>query len=129
MAEEGVHIDVVSPGELYTAKQAGFPMEHCFFHGNNKSDEDIAMGMDNGVGCFVLDSFDEIEAVEALAAARNITQNVLLRVTPGIDPHTHRKINTGTVDSKFGIALQTGQAMEAVAFILQQPHLSRISRC
>ena len=124
MAEEGVHIDVVSPGELYTAKQAGFPMEHCFFHGNNKSDEDIAMGMDNGVGCFVLDSFDEIEAVEALAAARNITQNVLLRVTPGIDPHTHRKINTGTVDSKFGIALQTGQAMQAVALILEQPHLS-----
>lgn len=123
-AEEGIHVDVVSPGELYTAKIAGFPMEKCFFHGNNKSDEDIALGMDWGVGCFVLDSFDEIEAVEEAAAARGIVQKVLLRVTPGIDPHTHRKINTGTVDSKFGVALQTGQAMEAVALLLKKPHLS-----
>ena len=123
MAEEGIDIDVVSPGELYTAAQAGFPMDNCFFHGNNKSDEDIATGMDYGVGWFVLDSMDEILAVEQHAADRGITQKVLLRVTPGIDPHTHRKINTGTVDSKFGVALETGQAMEAVALILQQPHL------
>jgi diaminopimelate decarboxylase len=123
MAEEGVDIDAVSPGELYTAVQAGFPMENCFFHGNNKSDEDIAMAMDNGVGWFVVDSFDEIEAVEHHAAQRGIIQNVLLRVTPGIDPHTHQKINTGTVDSKFGIALETGQAMEAVERLLQCPHL------
>ena len=123
-AEEGIHVDVVSPGELYTAKKAGFPMEKCFFHGNNKSDEDIALGMDWGVGCFVVDSVDEIEAVEQAAAARGIVQKVLLRVTPGIDPHTHRKINTGTVDSKFGVALQTGQAMEATARLLELPHIA-----
>ncbi len=123
-AEEGIHVDVVSPGELYTAKIAGFPMEKCFFHGNNKSDEDIAVGMDWGVGCFVVDSLDEIEAVEEAAAARGIVQKVLLRVTPGIDPHTHRKINTGTVDSKFGVALQTGQAMEATARLLALPHIA-----
>ncbi len=123
-AEEGIHVDVVSPGELYTAKSAGFPPEKCFFHGNNKSDEDISLAMDWGVGCFVLDSFDEMEAVERAAARRGIIQKVLLRVTPGIDPHTHRKINTGTVDSKFGVALQTGQAMEAVERILSLYHLS-----
>lgn len=119
MAEEGVHADVVSPGEIYTAKTAGFPMDHCFFHGNNKSDEDIDMAMDCGVGWFVIDSFDEIEAVQQHAAARGIVQKALMRVTPGIDPHTHRKINTGTVDSKFGVAIETGQAMEAVARLLQ----------
>lgn len=123
MAEEGIHADVVSPGELYTAKTAGFPMEHCFFHGNNKSDEDIAMAMDCGVGWFVIDSFDEIEAVERHAAARGTVQKALLRVTPGIDPHTHRKINTGTVDSKFGVAIETGQAMDAVTRLLQCAHI------
>jgi len=79
--------------------------------------------MDCGVGWFVIDSFDEILAIEELAAARGIVQKVLLRITPGIDPHTHRKINTGTVDSKFGVALQTGQAMEAVELLLKQPHI------
>ncbi len=124
MAQEEMSIDAVSCGEIYTAKTAGFPMERCFFHGNNKSDDDINTAMDCGVGYFVLDSFDEIDAVEHIAAARGLTQNVLLRVTPGIDPHTHRKINTGTVDSKFGIALQTGQAFDAVDRILHCPHLA-----
>lgn len=123
MAEEGIDIDVVSPGELYTAVQAGFPMENCFFHGNNKSDADIAMGMDHGVGWFVADSVDEIKALERLAAERGIVQKLLLRVTPGIDPHTHQKINTGTVDSKFGVAIETGQAMDAVRQILACSHL------
>lgn len=123
MAEEGMAVDAVSPGELYTAKVAGFPMERVFFHGNNKSDEDIAAAMDWGTGYFVLDSMDEAAAVEQHAAERGITQKVLLRITPGIDPHTHRKINTGTVDSKFGVALETGQAMEAVKTLLTYPHV------
>lgn len=123
-AEEGISIDAVSCGEIYTAKTADFPMDHCFFHGNNKSDDDIETAMDFGVGYFVLDSFDEIDAVEQAAASRGITQKVLLRITPGIDPHTHRKINTGTVDSKFGIALETGQAFDAVERILRCSHLS-----
>lgn len=118
LAEEGMSADVVSPGEVYTAYSAGFPMERCFFHGNNKSDEDIAVAMDCGVGWFVIDSMDEIEAVQQHAAQRGIVQKALLRVTPGIDPHTHRKINTGTVDSKFGVAIETGQALEAAARLL-----------
>ncbi len=123
MAEEGIHIDAVSPGEFYTAKQAGFPLEHCFFHGNNKTDADIEMAMDCGVGFIVADSMDELVALERIAARRGITQKLLLRLTPGIDPHTHQKINTGTVDSKFGVAIETGQALEATRLALSQPHL------
>ena len=123
MAEEGIDIDVVSPGELYTAVQAGFPMENCFFHGNNKTDADIAMAIENGVGWFVVDSLDEIEALERIAGEHGVVQKALLRVTPGIDPHTHKKISTGAVDSKFGVAIETGQALEATRLLLAQPHI------
>ena len=112
MAEEGIDIDVVSPGEIYTAVKAGFPMENSFFHGNNKSDEDIRFAIENKVGCFVVDGEDELFALDRIAGEMGIKQNVLLRITPGIDPHTHKKISTGSVDSKFGTAIETGQAME-----------------
>lgn len=118
MAEEGIDIDTVSPGEIYTAKKAGFPMENCFFHGTNKTDADIRFAMENGVGRFVVDNEDELEAVDRIAAERGIRQRILLRVTPGIDPHTHKKISTGSEESKFGIAIRTGQAMETVKKIL-----------
>lgn len=111
MKEEGMGIDVVSPGEIYTAKKAGFPMERAFFHGNNKTDEDVAYAMDAGVGYFVCDNEEELSAIDKEAAKRGIVQRVLLRLTPGIDPHTHAKIATGKVDSKFGAAIETGQAM------------------
>lgn len=114
VAQEGIDIDVVSCGELYTARAAGFPMEKCFFHGNNKSDTAIEFAMENGVGWFVADSIEELYAIDAIAGKRGIVQKILLRVTPGIDPHTHKKISTGSVDSKFGVAIETGQAMEAV---------------
>ena len=110
MAEEEMGIDVVSVGEIYTASKAGFPMENAFFHGNSKSDSDIALAMDKGVGYFVCDNEDELNAIDAEAAYRGIRQKVLLRLTPGIDPHTHEKINTGRIDSKFGAAIETGQA-------------------
>ncbi len=126
MAEEGVNVDLVSPGEAYTAKAAGFPMENCFYHGNNKSDEDIKVALDLGVGHFVLDSFDEIYALQQAAEERGIVQKALIRVTPGIDPHTHRKINTGTVDSKFGVAIQTNQAKEAVEIVLGCKNISLV---
>lgn len=113
-AEEGMGIDCVSGGELYTAKRAGFPAEKIYFHGNNKTDRDICDAMDMGVGTFVVDGLDELRAVSAEAVRRGITQRILLRITPGIDPHTHRAIITGNVDSKFGSAIATGQAMEAV---------------
>lgn len=114
MAEEEMGIDVVSAGEIYTASKAGFPMENVFFHGNSKSDSDIVLAMDKGVGYFVCDNEDELNAINAEAAYRGIRQKVLLRLTPGIDPHTHEKINTGRIDSKFGAAIETGQAEELI---------------
>ena len=110
MAEEGMAIDLVSSGEIYTAKKANFPMERSFFHGNNKTDEDIAFAMEAGVGYFIVDGHHELEAVQAEAAKRGIQQKVLLRLTPGIDPHTYEAVATGKVDSKFGVAIETGQA-------------------
>ncbi len=109
-AEEGIGIDVVSSGELYTAAEAGFPLERAYFHGNNKTDYDIAFAMSRGIGYFVVDNIEELEAVNAEAKRRGITQNILLRLTPGIDPHTHAKISTGNIDSKFGSAIATGAA-------------------
>lgn len=114
MAEEGIDIDVVSPGEIYTAASAGFPMENSFFHGNNKTDADIRFAIENKVGCFVVDGVDELSALNRIAGEMGVKQNILLRITPGIDPHTHKKISTGSVDSKFGTAIETGQAMEIV---------------
>ena len=113
-AEEGLGVDCVSGGELYTARAAGFPAERIYFHGNNKTDRDISDAMDMGVGTFVVDNSDELGAVSAEAVRRGITQRILLRITPGIDPHTHRAVITGNVDSKFGSAIVTGQAMEIV---------------
>ena len=113
-AEEGMGVDCVSGGELYTAKKAGFPAEKIYFHGNNKTDRDISDAMDMGVGTFVVDNLDELFAISAEAVRRGMTQRILLRITPGIDPHTHRAVVTGNIDSKFGSAIATGQAMDIV---------------
>ncbi len=118
MAEEGMGVDVVSRGELYTAVKAGFPMEKACFHGNSKTDEDISFAMDHGIGSFVCDGMDELTAVNTLAAQKGIRQKVLLRLAPGIDPHTHEKISTGRIDCKFGTAIETGQAEELIAYCL-----------
>jgi diaminopimelate decarboxylase len=122
-AQEGLGIDCVSGGELYTAKKAGFPAEKIYFHGNNKTDRDICDALDMGVGTFVVDNHEELEALAAEAAHRGIKQKILLRITPGIDPHTHRAIVTGNVDSKFGSAIPTGQAMEIVKKALSLPSI------
>ncbi len=114
MREEGMGIDLVSPGEIYTAFSAGFPMENSFFHGNNKTDWDISYAMECGVGYFMVDNMYELKAIDTLAGERKITQKVILRLTPGIDPHTYSAVATGKVDSKFGIAIETGQAEEFV---------------
>ena len=113
-AEEGMGVDCVSSGEIYTAARAGFPTEKIYFHGNNKTEADIRFALDNKVGTFVVDNEDELYALSAEAKARGIVQRILLRITPGIDPHTHRAVVTGNVDSKFGSAIVTGQAMEIV---------------
>ncbi len=113
-AEEGMGIDCVSGGEIYTATKAEFPADKIYFHGNNKTDADIRYAMDAGVGTFVVDNAYELLAVGAEAAARGKKQRILLRITPGIDPHTHKAVVTGNVDSKFGSAIATGDAMKIV---------------
>ncbi len=121
--EEGIDIDAVSSGEIYTALQAGFPMEKCFFHGNNKTDADIRFAIESGVGYFVVDNLEELESLNRIAGEMGVLQKVLLRVSPGIDPHTHQKIMTGSVDSKFGVAIETGQAMELTKKILESENV------
>lgn len=110
--EEEINIDLVSLGELVTAKKAGFNLENAFFHGNSKSDYDIEYAIDNNIGYFIVDTYDELYAINDIAKNKGIRQKILLRLTPGIDPHTHVAISTGKVDSKFGTAIETGQAME-----------------
>ncbi|GER66072.1 diaminopimelate decarboxylase [Weizmannia acidilactici] len=112
--EEGLSLDVVSGGELYTAMAAGFPAEKIHFHGNNKSREELEMALDANIGCIVVDNFYELGMLENLCAARNRKIRVLLRVTPGIEAHTHDYILTGQEDSKFGFDLQNGQAETAL---------------
>ena len=116
--EEGINADFVSCGEIYTACAAGFPMQRAFFHGNNKTDGDIAFAMEKGVGHFVCDSTDELCAIDRIAGEKGIKQRVLLRISPGIDPHTHKKIATGSVDSKFGFPIETGDADSTVEAVL-----------
>lgn len=123
MREEGMGIDVVSQGEIHTALRAGFPMENAFFHSNNKTDDDIRAAMNAGVGYFVSDNTEELTAIDREAAQRGIRQKVLLRLTPGIDPHTYEAVATGKVDSKFGFAIPTGQAEKATAFALSLPNV------
>jgi len=122
-ASEGMNTDIVSPGELYTAVSAGFPMENAYFHGNNKTDEDIRYAIDAGIGYFIVDNREELDMIDSYAAEKGIVQNVLLRLSPGIDPHTHAKISTGSVDSKFGTAIETGQAEELVAYTLTKKNV------
>ena len=124
MKEEQIGVDVVSPGEIATAKAAGFPMDRAVFHGNNKTDADIAYAMEVGVGCFVVDGEDELYAIDRIAAEKKITQKILLRLTPGIDTHTYEAVNTGKVDSKFGSAIETGQAEAITALALSLPHIA-----
>lgn len=112
--EEGLSLDVVSGGELYTAYKAQFPMEKILFHGNNKTLDEIRMGVELGVGRFVVDNFYEIEIINEIAKAKGIIQKVFLRITPGIEAHTHEYIKTGQIDSKFGFTLQNGDALQAV---------------
>ena len=116
-------IDVVSSGEIYTAIKAGYDLSQAYFHSNNKTDDDIAYAIESGIGYFVCDNIEEVRVIEREAAARGIRQKVLLRITPGIDPHTFDEVSTGKVDSKFGSAIETGQAEEIVRLTLEEPHV------
>ena len=123
MSEEKMGIDVVSSGEIYVALKSGYDLSQAYFHSNNKTDEDIAYAIENGIGYFVADNVEEVKAVEAEAARRETKQKLLLRLTPGTDPHTYEAVATGKVDSKFGTPIETGQADEIVAFTLKQEHI------
>ncbi|MFJ7746043.1 diaminopimelate decarboxylase [Peribacillus sp. NPDC097295] len=112
--QEGLSLDVVSAGELYTAIKAGFPAERIHFHGNNKSIEELHMALDNQIGCIVVDNFSELTLLEEICSNREESVQILLRVTPGIEAHTHDYILTGQEDSKFGFDLINGQAENAL---------------
>ena len=118
---EGMGADVVSAGEAATALSAGFPAERLFFHGSNKTDAEIAYGVEHGIGHFVVDNADELAALSKEATSRGVTQKVLLRVTVGLDPHTLAAINTGKVDSQFGVPIETGQALAFAETALSMP--------
>lgn len=115
MMQEGVNVDVVSGGELYTALQAGVPSSRIHFHGNNKSPEELVQALEANIGCFVVDSFRELDLLQHLTSERKQRIRVLLRVAPGVTAHTHEYNITGQVDSKFGFDIQSGQASEAYA--------------
>lgn len=119
IAEEGLGSDAVSSGELYTMSKAGFDMKNVVFHGNNKTDADIRYAISLGCGRFVVDNEDELKTVNEIAGELGVKQKILLRITPGIDPHTHKAIVTGSVDSKFGSAIATGQAEKIVKNTLE----------
>ncbi|MBQ2662617.1 MAG: diaminopimelate decarboxylase [Clostridia bacterium] len=112
--EEGLGIDVVSGGELYTAIKAGFPMDKVYFHGNNKTADEIELAVKNGVGCFIVDNIYELETLNETAKKYGVVQNIMFRIKPGVDAHTHDFIRTGQIDSKFGVALENGEAFEIV---------------
>ena len=123
LREEGMGADVVSSGEIYTALAGGFPAERLYFHGNNKTDEDIRYALASGVGHFIVDNHQELETLNRYAGEMGIRQKVLLRVTPGIDPHTLQAINTGRIDCQFGIPIETGQAARFVQAAVGMEHL------
>ncbi len=123
-SEMKMGIDVVSSGEMYTAKAAGFDLSLSCFHGNNKTDSDIIMALENNVGHFVVDNIAELDRIDEIASEMGKKPSVLLRLQPGIDPHTFAAVVTGSVDCKFGIAIETGQAEEALRYALTKKNIS-----
>src|SRR5665648_356709 len=124
VAEEGLSLDASSGGELWMARDAHFPAERICCHGNNKTDAELALALEMRVGRIVVDSFYEISSIERLAAERGIRQVILLRISPGVAPQTHKYLQTGHRTSKFGFPL--AQAMEAVRRALDAPHLDLV---
>ncbi len=124
--EENIGVDVVSGGELYTALQAGFPAERIYMHGNNKLDYELGEALDAGIGCIVADAYSELDKIDIEAKKRGIIQNVLLRINPGVEAHTHAFVQTATTDSKFGFSIQNGTAKQATTYALQKANLRLI---
>jgi diaminopimelate decarboxylase len=119
--EEGLHLDVATGGELHVALHAGFPPARIVFHGNNKSDDELRRALEVGVGRIAVDSFDEVDRLERLVAGGLPVARVHVRVTPGVEAHTHEFIETGTEDSKFGFSLDGGAALAAARRVVASP--------
>ena len=124
--EEGLGLDVVSGGELAVARAVDFPPQAVYFHGNNKSCQELEEALAWNIGRIVLDSFHELDLVDRLAQKAGKVQDILVRISPGIDPHTHAHTTTGILDSKFGFPIQTGQAQEAIRLALRSPNLKLV---
>lgn len=124
--EEGMGLDVVSAGEMAIARAAGFPLTKAYFHGNNKSEEELRLALEWGLGKVVVDNFHELSLIQKVASGMKKKQDILLRLSPGVDPHTHHKTTTGILDSKFGFPIVTGQAEEALKLAMKQPNLNLI---
>ncbi len=122
--EEKMGLDVVSGGELFTALSVGFPAEHIHFHGNNKTADELSYALQSNVGHIIVDNLTELRMIGGMAEERKKAVDITLRIKPGIDAHTHRFIRTGQIDSKFGFALETGEAMQAVKTTVQNPYLN-----
>lgn len=121
--EEGLGLDVVSAGELYTAVKAGFDMAKIGFHGNNKTDEELRYAVECNVGHIIVDNISELQRLETIAAELGVKPHIMFRIKPGIDAHTHSFVKTGQIDSKFGFALETGEAFDAVKQALECENL------
>ncbi len=117
--DEDCWVDVVSGGELYTALSVGFPAEHILFHGNNKTEAEIRLAITSGVGRIVADNPCDLRRISRVAAAHDKTVSIFMRITPGIDAHTHDFVKTGQIDSKFGFTLENGEALEEVGEALK----------
>ncbi len=126
LKEEGLGLDVVSDGEISIARSAAFPSDRVYFHGNNKSQEELGQALEWGIGRIVVDNFLELNLLSKLCEEKRITQNILLRLSPGIDPHTHSYTTTGIIDSKFGFPIITGQAEEAIIRAISNPSLNLV---
>lgn len=124
ISQENACIDIVSGGELFTALSAGFDIKNAYFHGNNKLHSELEFAISNGIGTIVVDNYDEIDMVDALANEKGIVQNVLIRTNPGVEAHTHTFIQTATVDSKFGFNIGSGDATQAIKKILKKKNLA-----
>jgi diaminopimelate decarboxylase len=121
--EENLALDVVSGGELYTAVAASFPTERIYFHGNNKSVQELTLALEHGVGRIVVDNLYELELLQELAASLNTVANILVRITPGVEAHTHSYIQTGQFDSKFGFPLGAKETLDAIGCASRMPNV------
>ncbi|MBV9355925.1 MAG: diaminopimelate decarboxylase, partial [Chloroflexi bacterium] len=123
----GLGLDVASGGELFVARQSGFPLDRVYVHGNNKSERELRQALEAGVGRIVVDNLDEIERLARLTEGRSSPQAVLLRVTPGVEAHTHEYIKTGIVDTNFGLSIETGAAAAGVRALARARGLGLMS--